>query len=193
MRLVARWMLDLPRKSIPSELEGSVVATLHGGYREDRAVSAMRELARLSPPAELSHAVREVVGGEDRAPAILDRLLAEEIEDSGRSAARRASARLRRFPAPPELALRLQEQFQHPETSKRPALLRRGVVALGLAASALLAMKLGGVFGELVPRERGRPIATIEFHGAGSLAELEPLARDLLDQFTGGASFAVPR
>jgi hypothetical protein len=191
MRLVAQSIVELPRQTIPSKLEGSIVASLHGGYREDRAIAAMRWLSRVVPPSQLSHAVRAAVGGEERAPAVLDRLLAEEIDDAGRSTARRASARLRRIPAPLELTQRLDELFAggDPRKTSSPRM-RRGLVAFALAASALLVMKLGGAF---APTRESRPIATIEFHGVQSLAELDPLTRELIDQFTGGASFAVPR
>jgi hypothetical protein len=64
------------------------------------------------------------------------------------------------------------------------------IAALACAAGLILALRLGSNPGHVSPQ--GRAIAKITFRRVDSLSSLDPLARSVFDDFTGGASFALP-
>lgn len=79
-RLHARALRSLPRIATPAELDGLVVAALHGGHREDRAAAYVASLGALPVPPSLEPRVEhEVAATRDPAatgaPAALDRLV----------------------------------------------------------------------------------------------------------------------
>jgi hypothetical protein len=181
---------SLPRQLVPPELDGCVVASLHAGQREDRAVRTVRGLTRLVTPAELSSAVGDACGGKARAPAALDRLLAEDLADPGRSTARRASGRLRRLAAPPELARRLAADLRNETQGARDRWMSRGLLGLALAASLLVIVRLAQ--GPGGPQNAPPSLLALQIRTLESPEQLDPWARAIFDDFTGGASGAVP-
>ncbi len=191
LKLAGEIVASLPRRPAPPELEGRVVASLHAGQREDRAVRTMRGLTRLMTPDELSSAVSMAYGGEERAPALLERRLADDQADPGGTAARRACVRLRRIPAPPELARRLSADFQDQPADSRARLLPRGLIALAVAAGLLFVVQLSR--GPIGPDAGPEPLLRFEIRTVESAAALDPWARAIFDDFTGGASQAVPQ
>lgn len=85
-----RWLEPL---AAPTALDGAVVASLHGGHREERAAEQLMSLAPLRAPARLDALVAAAVLEESardpevRAPAALDDLVARSISGSGAAAA----------------------------------------------------------------------------------------------------------
>lgn len=93
-RVQARALRSLPGRAAPSELDGLVVAALHGGHREHRAAAYVASLEERPAPSALrpraealidrsarSGSVRGPVSREARhvAPAELDRLVAARV------------------------------------------------------------------------------------------------------------------
>jgi len=97
-RAHARALRSLPRVDAPAELDGLVVAALHGGHREDRAARYVATLGTLPAPASLLPRVERQVASNPAlvAPAALDRLVEVRVlaESAGGNAAggRRALA-----------------------------------------------------------------------------------------------------
>lgn len=116
----------LQRSGAPGTLDGLVVASLHPGYRQDRAVRSLGRLAAESAPAGVTVPVPEHEQG-DRAPraespespeceaamidslprvatpGVLERLVAEALADGARGRVRSAVERLPRQTAPAAL------------------------------------------------------------------------------------------
>src|SRR5687768_14445839 len=91
---------SLPRASAPAELDGRVVAAIHAGERQERAIRAMRGLGRIEVEHELDRALAEAAEhaaadplarwtGRLQAPAVLERLVAGELADPARARAER--------------------------------------------------------------------------------------------------------
>ncbi len=119
-----RALESLVPKPAPFELDGLVVASLHSGARQDRAVQQVQALASQPVPRELDEAVaRMVIGdylggdadtapGPFRAPGVLDRLVEESLSDPLKANAKSMTSRLGRQGAPDELTERVQSQLQ---------------------------------------------------------------------------------
>jgi len=105
------------RLRAPADLDGRVVAALQAGRREERAVTALRSLARVDAPTELTARVRRLAersfsdDPEHRAPRVLDRLVEEEIADHPASVTKRMVGGLTRHVAPSSLEDGLQAGF----------------------------------------------------------------------------------
>ncbi|MCP3920061.1 MAG: hypothetical protein GY711_31420 [bacterium] len=136
-------LVSLTHVGAPQELEGRVVATLHPGHRQDRAVRSLGHLAQLAAPALLRDAIQVAVehGVDDepvRAPAELDERVAAEIEHECDSATKtggdavRALRALDRLIAPREL-----DELVRLEIQRTPA--RRGGLRAMAPAVALVA------------------------------------------------------
>jgi hypothetical protein len=183
-RLVAALSSLDARRSAPHELDGRVVAALGGGHRQERGVRALvRVLTRRPAPGGLEGNVERSLQGDSEtlrptlarvlssrvaAPAVLERLVAEEIQDPAKSTARRFVGFLRRAQAPKEL-----EQGLDPRRS------RRMQVSLTVAATLLAALFL--------MRPQGERSYSFRVARPTSVAELSPMARSLLDAATAGA------
>lgn len=189
LRRASERLRALPRHQAPGALEGRVVASLEAGARQDRAVEALRGLQRQDPPAalearlahagdrdaELRPALAACLRARRPAPAVLERLVAEEIADPRGSTARRWIGYLRRWAAPEDLDRRVLGRRPH----RVPARL------VGLAAAALvlvLAVHVGERAGR--PAQHTYPFEVVR---ASSLDALDPVAIELLDEVSAGA------
>lgn len=78
----ARALREMERMPAPAALDSAVVAALHAGVRSDRAVRALQQLARLSPPTELDGSELD---GSELDSSELDRSVGESVapEPSG--------------------------------------------------------------------------------------------------------------
>lgn len=113
------------RLRAPADLDGRVVAALQAGRREERAVAAVRSLARVEAPAELTARVRQFAERsfpdepERRAPGALDRLVEQEIADHPASVTKRMLGGLKRRAAPSLLEESLQASLTGSGTGSR--------------------------------------------------------------------------
>lgn len=174
----------LPRRAAPSELAGLVVAATQAGHRQERAVAAFSALSRLPAPAAL-----EVIALDDarlddapigaKAPAVLDRLVDEDLRDPAAAISRRFAGRLDRRRAPGVLRARLAGSSW---TLRAPRGFR---LALPLAASLALL-----VLASVLILRRGRPGSggddEFQFVYESSLDSMDPMARGLLSGLSGG-------
>jgi hypothetical protein len=180
-----RLLAGLPRASAPAELDGRVVAAIHAGERQERAVDALRGLGRLEVGPGVERALAEAAEsaavapleapGRRRAPRVLERLVAGELADPGRARAQRFVSSLPRLGAPPELELAVRAELARP---RRPHLARSGLWWSAAVAAALIAAST-------LPRLRREPRYPFRVEQA-SRAELEPAFRTLIDATSGG-------
>lgn len=183
-RRIARAMAELPRLEAPDELPGRVVAACHAGFLQERAARLARELARLEVPSALEQKVLGTASRELRAPAVLDRLVAEDLRDPAKAIARRYAGSLKRHEAPKTLAGRVSSELRRP----RAAL--RGLRAWHLiaACSAGLALVLGIEMWRAPDTRAAEPIA-VQIEHVGRASDLGPLAASLFDSLAGPAGF----
>ena len=188
---------ELRTADAPAELERRVVHELSGD-RVRRLERAVGSLARLAAPSALDALVhtrlagRAPAGDAERgersaqalraldfvpAPAVLDRLVAEELAQPARQTAERFPGNLERLSAPDELAEALHAR------ARRQTFLRlaRGPVAV-LAAAALV------VWLALRIDEPAKRAYRFEVVRADSLEGLDPMARALAESLTGGVA-----
>jgi hypothetical protein len=165
----------LPRAAAPFELDGLAVASLQAGHRQDRAVEAVRALARERAPADLE---RRLV--QPQAPAVLHRLVAEELADPAKANVRRWTGRLERLQAPADLRRRLEARRGERRARRSTVLL--GTLGVLIAVGALLLVE--------TRLRRGAPAAgrgpTLVGERIESLDRLDPFARQLLSGVAGG-------
>jgi hypothetical protein len=190
------------RLEAPRELDGLAVAVLQAGCRQDRAVAALRGLARLPVPSELpkfpaltnlpenaddpESSIEELTRGA-RAPAVLDRLVEEDLRDSTAALVRRFAGRLERRRAPQALRERLGRSAH---SALRPTAIRRNL----LAAAALVLLLAGG--GMWLHRRSARAELSdlgFEVRYETDLDAMDPMARALLGGLSGGVVDLGPR
>lgn len=179
-------LASLPRHSAPAELDGLVVAATQAGQRQERALAHLRVMLRHEAPAGLESRLaaepRLTLGSGARlsAPAVLDRLVDEELRDPAKAMARRYVSRLERLGPPASLRERVAHMLQRPGGN------RRGWRAWAVAA--LLLVVAGGWTWRQLGREPApaTPGFTIEY--VDDLNQLDPMARQLLFGATGGWS-----
>jgi hypothetical protein len=196
-RVVAS-LATMARAPAPRALDGLVVATMHEGYRQDRAVAALQTLGRLTTPGELTGRtlrsrrslrepwLEETSSGESsagaHAPAVLERLVDENLRRGSADAGRRFASRLDRLRAPRILRGRLRAI----DVSAR-SLFRSDLARRGFAVAAAVIVLLGGTLwfglrrGDLVA-----PMADLRIRHESSLDALDPMARSLLGGLSGG-------
>lgn len=181
-RRIVQAVAELPRTSVPDELAGRVVAACHAGYLQERAARLTRELARLDAPAELDQKVLGVPSGSLRAPAVLDRLVAEDLRDPAKAVARRYAGSLMRYSAPRTLRQRVGDELRRP----RAAL--RGLRAWHLVAacSVGLALVLGWDLWRAEDSRAAAPVA-VRIEHVSRASDLGPLAVTLFGSLTGTA------
>ena len=190
-------LASMTRVSAPRELDGLVVATMHEGYRQDRAVGALRSLGRLSTPGELTgrtlrsrRSLREpwlaepmsdASASDPHAPAVLERLVDENLRRGSADAGRRFASRLDRLRAPRLLRGRIEATARSLLGGDRAV--RHGVVV----GTALIAL-LGGMlwFGLRSSGSRPASIADFRVRRESSLDAMDPVARTMLGGLTGG-------
>ena len=186
---------SLTRKHAPHELEGRVVAALEAGSRQQRAIEALVTLGRLKPPAELDGAVMSEAGGEHAyqvrgrhaAPAVLERLVSEELSDLPKARTRRFVGSLRRFVAPRLLDQRVSRDLVTPRFSDARPL--RVAAWIGLAAVGLIALSTPLIIERaLTTPSYPFQVKRVESLGNSSevLGALGPDAHTLLDNLGGG-------
>jgi hypothetical protein len=187
MARAARALGALERRRAPLELDGSVVAALEAGARQDRATRVLSSLGRLAGP-ELAELLLGASGSAPaaarlRAPPVLEQLVAEELQDPAAARARRYVASLPRLVPPEELAQRL--------TTGAP--LKKGPRALSrshawsrraLAAAAVLAFLL--LLGPLRSPEEQLPRLRLVPARLADAESLDPYARSLIGGLSGG-------
>ena len=190
-------LASMARVSAPRELDGLVVATMHEGYRQDRAVVALRSLGRLSTPGELTgrtlrsrRSLREpslaepmsdASTSDPRAPAVLERLVDENLRRGSADAGRRFSSRLDRLRAPRVLRGRI-------EATARSLLGSNRAIRHGIAVAAALIALLGGTlwFGLRSSGNRSASVAEFRIRHESSLDAMDPMARSMLGGLSGG-------
>lgn len=176
-------LASLPARNAPEMLDGLVVAATQAGHRQERAVAHLQALLRESAPRELEGKLGGggvLLSGVPRqpAPAVLERLVDEDLRDPRKALARRYLQRLERMGAPELLRTRVARVLAAPP---RPA--RRG---LFLGAAALLFV-LAGLW-TLHALSRSSARVPYELVYVDDLSQLEPIARDMLAGMTGGLS-----
>jgi hypothetical protein len=194
-RLVAS-LAAMVRVTAPRDLDGFVVATMHEGYRQDRAVAALRTLGRLSTPGELTgrtlrsrRSLREpwleepssdASAAGTHAPAVLERLVDENLRRGSADAGRRFASRLDRLQAPRILRGRIEASVRSLLGGDRS--LRRAIPV----AAALLVLLGGTLWLGLRGGKRGAELADLRIRHETSLAAMDPMARSMLGGLTGG-------
>lgn len=170
----------LARLAPPLELDGLTVGALQAGRRQERAVCALRGLARLSVPPELVGRALEEPTRVARAPAVLDRLVDEDLRDSTGALARRFAGKLERRRAPQALRDRVQQSAL---SVLRPSAARRNFVAV-----AALAIVLVGAGLWLRRRSPATELSQLgfEIRYESGLDGMDPMARSLLGGLSGG-------
>ena len=177
----------------PPELGERVRAELEEGA-EGRVRRALLELTPLTAPEELTarleleseehwQRLARTLGTLDwlAAPAVLDRLVSEELEDAPAHRSRRFCD-LERLDAPHDLERRVERGLTRQQ--------RRWRMLAGSAATAAAAALLlwGGLRGAETGAERDYPFEVVR---TGDLAGLDPIARALGGGLSGGLGRAV--
>jgi hypothetical protein len=186
----------LPRARVPHELDGLAVASLHEGFRQDRAVATLRSLGRLSMPRELSgrrlrselhsgdpllHAdASDLFDAATRAPAVLDRLVDENLRRGSADAGRRFASRLDRLRAPRALRNRIESSARFLLDGSRAQKTRIA------AAAAVLLLLGGGLWLGLRAEKDATSGADLQVRYESSLDAMDPMARSLLGGLSGG-------
>jgi hypothetical protein len=172
----------LERNTAPLALDGRVVAACHGGHRQERTLAAVRALTRWHVPAELDAKVLDEEYGRilretSTAPAVLDRLVDEDLRDPPRARARRFAGRLERLRAPRALRLRVEQTAD----ARRVAVRRR----VRVAAAATLVLALFVSVSAAIYWLR-KPKYDFEVVHETSIEGLDPMPRAMLASLTGG-------
>jgi len=168
---------QLTRAVAPGELDGAVVAALQAGARQARAIRAVETLTPYPAPEDLARRI-----GVPGAPAVLERLVGEDLADSAKALASRYARRLERLRAPEDLERRLGTATPR----RNPRVLPFVLVAAGLVlvvGTLVLTQVLEAPRG-LAPTPRGGPVIVVE--RVDSVRSLDPVAADLLSGFLGG-------
>lgn len=171
----AKLVRSLDRVAAPSALDGIVVAALQAGARQARAVRAVEAMPALEAPDELARRIPGLV-----APAVLDRLVGEDLADPSKALARRYAGRLERLRAPADLEERLGRDAHRP----------RRIVGAGILAAAgvlLVAAVLIFTYVERHETTTTRPSGPeLVVERVDSVRDLDPEAGRLLSTLTGG-------
>ncbi len=189
----------LEQREAPAELEGLVVAAMHAGYRQDRAVANLRRRfsGRLAAPEDLDRRMAAARGEgtlSETLESTLEQGVAEDLDDLPRALSGRMAGKLPRREAPEELAGGIAGSY--PRSRDRRWVLG---LAAALSAATLVVAWTGGRWlldGE--SSEEGLPMALrFEVRHLESVADLEsarlmgPMGNDLLvaARSTPGAAF----
>ena len=128
-----------PRVEAPTDLEGRVVAALYDGFRQERVVDHLRAMPRRNVPNELFERVASSMP-PSQAPAVLERLVSEELEDPARGITRRFTGKLSRQNAPEALNDRVEDLLEREHLT--PPSMRRWTFGFAAAALVLVAASL---------------------------------------------------
>jgi hypothetical protein len=195
-------LVELPRRQVPASLEGRVVAALHQGYREDRAISELSQVGGPGAPAELDASLEDLFSelraegllAAPEVPSELETRVDEDLRDLPGAISAHMLGKLESLSAPDSLAARIEADLAASQGTQAPRTLSLTVkrrLAAGLAAAAGLAIWAGlGQNTELVSPPALTPLVVISVD-AGS--DLSPAARRLFNSLTGGALSAHER
>ncbi len=185
------FLRDLARVEAPAEMDGAIVAALQAGARQSRAIRALTALTPFSAPDALARRI-----AVSRTPAVLDRLVGEDLVDPAKALASRYAGRLERLRAPADLEHRLGSAGPRPAT--------RVLTTVLLAAGLVLVLGSLVLTQVLRPRHMGTETAGTDSAQArsgtqaadrgpllivehvDSVRSLDPVAADVLSGFTGG-------
>lgn len=181
---------SMDRFAAPDALDDDVRTALEVGTA--RLVESILELPRVPAPAELDARLAESLDASPAflrcfddlapkaAPAVLDRLVDEELRDKA-ALTRRFTRSLTRASGPRALAERVEEALQAP--GRTPAW--RRMAAGSLAAAALVVVSLP-LFDTVEASPPGVPTgSTILVQRVDSLQDLDPFARGFVLGLTG--------
>jgi len=177
-------LANLERRRAPAALDGLVVAATQAGQRQERALAHLRTALRQEVPAQLDSFLgatsSALLSGVGRipAPAVLERLVEEELRDPQQALMRRYVSRLQRLDAPASLRTRVQQILRAP----RRAAGRRAVLA-----SAALVVLCFGLWGWW-SLEHVRPRPKFQVVYVDDVKQMDPLAAAMLSGLTGGSS-----
>lgn len=175
---LGRALAAVPRRPAPIALDGRVVAALQAGHRQERAVGQVSSLEGLEAPEALSRGLDRALSGGSAlprhpAPAVLERLVREELADPVAARARRHLGALPRRAAPEELRKRLERDL-----ARRAGPRRRGArVGLTLAAVVLALVGAARLLPTSEPTRRQLLPLEFEIVRGASPADLSPMAR----------------
>lgn len=183
--------------SAPSSLTGSVVAALHAGSRQERSLRHLSALDRLDAPASLDQHAEELAEDESAAltrpltPAVLERLVSEDLADLPRALTRRFTSKLTRFSAPAQLEQRVRLELARTRRPGRGRIFGLPPLAAVAAASLLLGVLGWTQFGADRAADRGPEVAALELEvrrlDAGTVysdSRVDPLTRRLADELS---------
>ena len=167
----------------PRDLDGRAVAATQAGFRQDRAVQALRDLSRISMPVEVDLAIWPA--GKS-APPVLDRLVDRDLQEQTRGIARRFAGRIERLKAPRTLDARVHMAWSAREMWSR-ARRRSDWRWLALAAALLLVVISVTATLYVVGRREIPRGPTFVIERVASPAELDPVLQNAFAQVVGGA------
>jgi len=168
---------SLAHLAAPIDLDGAVVAALQAGVRQERAIQAVTNLTPVAAPEVLARRV-----AAPTAPAVLERLVGEDLADPAKALASRYTRRLERLRAPPDLEQRLGRAPRRSTSLYLPIALAAAGLLLTVGALGLGHFLRGTPRG--LPSAPVGPELIVEY--VGSVRDLDPLAAELLAGFTGG-------
>jgi len=191
----------------PANLDGTVVAALHAGSRQERSLRHLSALDRLETPPALDAATdsdgvsksapghqvanRSRVLAGPPSPAVLERLVSEDLVDLPRALTRRFTSKLLRLSAPAELDARVRFELAQGGQPERGRIL--GLPPLAAVAAALLMLGLFGwtQFGSFRDADQGGQLAALDFEirhlDAGAAytdPQVDPLTQRLADELS---------
>lgn len=181
-----RALRSLSRVVVPESLDGLVVASLEAGHRQDRAVAVLGSLEGMAAPTELDGLVDDAVRRGVAAPRVLDRLVAERVDDPEAGLVRSMAGRLERLHAPDALDDRVLEPsgYGAGSTVRRAAGL--GILgSVALAAALVLVARLSGGAVDEPELEPTGPTFTIVRYDSFESAGLTDADRALFSSISG--------
>lgn len=181
-----RLLRALPPQRAPQTLDGAVVAALHAGTRQERAVQQVSVLTRLEVPAELNSRVEDALvwTAEQPAPAELEARLRAELAAPSEVMSRRFLGKLDRLRAPQDLEQRMSVPARNSSRRRAFALVGALLVVMGLGSLAVQR------WGAELSSAQQQPRVAIQWNVEviESAEGLDPVARALIGGLSGGAS-----
>lgn len=185
-QLAVRLLRALPAQRAPKTLDGAVVAALHAGTRQERAIQQVSALTRQEVPAELNSRVEDALvwTAEQPAPAELEVRLRAELAAPSEAMSRRFLGRLDRLRAPQDLDQRLSVPARSPSRRRAFAFVGTLLVVMGLASLALQR------WGAELSSSQQQPRVAVQWNieVIESAEGLDPVSRALIGGLSGGAS-----
>lgn len=209
---VAGVLGSMDRLVTPSELDGLVAEGLSVG--NGAILGALRGLERLEAPEQLDDLLARSLVAEaeteftadtqleipawtallsglepQAAPAVLDRLVDEELADASQALTRRFAGGLFRKASPRALSSRVAKDLDTPAATRTGISRYRWLPLSSAAAAALLIWMASPVLFKDAPK----PTPRFRVVHVESLASMDPLARSLVEGFAGGRVLSMDR